>query len=250
MRRHALVIVPLLAGPMALGACRSNTVDLGFRPDVGDRYEYRYEIDAVVTQEVPGAEPGVTELTTELIVEQVVESVSDEGVRVAVELRSEGSAPRSVVVVLDRAGSLEGIELIEGLPGATSAFGAGAGTTAIPRRPLAPGDRWSIGGTSGDGTARLERLGVIDGEDVAVVSSDLTEAVEDASAAAGGTTLSGTRSSESTTSYDLVDGAVRRSSSEAHADLTARIAPPEGVDAEPVEATITYDVQVRVTRIG
>lgn len=241
-------MVALLAAAMAASACRPNTVDLGFRPEVGDRYQYRYEIDAVVRQTLPGAEPEVSEIDTELVVEQYVEALTDEGVRVAVELRSEGGAPRSVVVLLDRAGSLEGIELVEGLPGgAAPPFGEGA--LAIPERPLAPGERWDIGGAGAEGTARLERLGVIDGAEVAVVRAELTEEVDEARDAAGGTALSGTRSSDATTSYDIADGAVRRSVSVAHAELIARIAPPEGVDAAPLDATITYDVEVRVTRL-
>ncbi len=249
MHRRVAATVLLLVAAAASGACRPHTVDLGFRPDVGERYAYRYEIDAVVRQVVPGDEPDVTDIDTDLFVEQHVEALTDEGVRVAVELRSEGGAPRSVVVLLDRAGSLEGIELVERLPGPAPSFAAGAGALAIPERSLAPGERWHVGGPGAAGTAQLERLGVVDGADVAVVRAELTEEVDELLDAAGGAALRGTRSSDSTTSYDIADGAVRRSVSVSHAELTARIEPPEGVEAEPVDVTITYDVQVRVTRL-
>jgi hypothetical protein len=55
--------------------------------------------------------------------------------------------------------------------------------------------------------------------------------------------------SSSTTSYDLADGAVRRSRTSSHADVQARIEPPAGVEAEPVLASIAFDVTVEVTRI-
>jgi hypothetical protein len=69
-------------------------------------------------------------------------------------------------------------------------------------------------------------------------------------AGASATEVSGRVRSGATTSYDLADGAIRRSRSWSRGQIDAELQPPDGVIAEPVHATIGYEVTVRVTRIG
>jgi hypothetical protein len=244
-------MVALGAAALVAG-CREHTVDLGFRPEQGDSYVYRYEIEADLTRALEGAEPEVTELDTVLLVDQEVLDETAAGARVQVELRRDGGDPRTAVVVLDRAGSLQGIEAVdgladEGLVAAPSILGA---SPSLPDDHLAPGQRWTVDADGRRSTGRLERLGVIDGEKVAVVRTTTTDDVRDeVEAGVSLATLEGTVSARSTTSYDLDDGAVRRSVTASTGTLAVRFAPPTGVDAEPVDGTIGYDVRVRVTRL-
>ena len=252
MLPHRLGAIALLAGSILAGGCRDHTVDLGFRPEQGDTYVYRYEITASVTRALEGEEPEVTELDTVLLVDQEVLDPSDDGARVQVELRRDGGAPTSAVVVLDRAGSLRGIEAIEGLASGTlvAAPALLGASSELPARHLAAGERWTVGDGAHRGTGRLERLGVIDGAKVAVVESTTDDEVqEQAEAGTSTATLDGTVSARSTTSYDLDDGAIRRSVTSSVGTLAVQIAPPSGVSAEPVDGTISYEVRVRVIRL-
>jgi hypothetical protein len=247
----AALAAATVAGTVLL-ACRPGTVSVAYAPEVGDRYAYRYEIEATITRSVDGGPTQQSHVDTELVARQVVEARTSRGVRVRLELTGEGGSPRAAVAIVDRAGSLEGVELPEGLGSAL----LGAGDALVPNlpgppdHPLEPGERWSIDRGARTGHGRLERLGVIDGSDVAVVRTtareDLRRTVQ---AAASDTRLQGVVRSSSTTSYDLTDGAVRRSRSSSRADVQARIEPPPGVDAEPVRAEIAFAVTVKVTRI-
>lgn len=251
MARRLLAVGALAA--LALG-CRPSTVSVAFVPDVGDRYAYRYEIDATITRAIEGEEPEVIRVDTELVARQEVRARTDRGVRIRLELTREGGTARTAVALVDRAGSLEGVELIEGL-GADVLGAAGSivptHLPGPPDRPLAPGDRWSTNDDGLRSRGRLERLGVIDGSDVAVVR---TTAVEDLDrsvrAGSSATEVTGRVRSGATTSYDLVDGATRRSRSWFRGQVEARFAPPRGVVAEPVRASIDFEVTVRVTRVG
>jgi hypothetical protein len=252
MVRHRLGLVAILVGSLAMGACREHTVDLGFRPDQGEAYTYRYEIEAVVTRSLEGEEPEVTELDTVLLVDQEVLDTSADGARVEVEIRRDGGPPRNAVVVLDRAGSLQGIEAIEGLaPEALVASSSLLGPTpGLPDRHFAPGATWSVEEEGRRGTGRVERLGVIDDAKVAEVRTTTNDEVREQVDSGGSTaTLQGDVSSRSTTSYDLDDGAIRRSTTASVGELAVQIAPPAGIDAAPVDGTISYDVRVRVTRL-
>jgi hypothetical protein len=92
---------------------------------------------------------------------------------------------------------------------------------------------------------------VVDDEDVAVVRTVVTEPVDRSLRAADSPTrVRGTLRSGGTTAYDLADGAIRRSGSWSRGELRALLRPPAGVDAEPVQATIRYEVTVDVTRLG
>ncbi|MDP1820042.1 MAG: hypothetical protein Q8K58_09155 [Acidimicrobiales bacterium] len=253
-RRSALVPAGVALLAAAFG-CRTSTVSVAFTPDIGDRYVYRYEITATITREVQGSDPEVIALDTELTADQQVRAITESGARIRATLTRESGAPRTAIVVVDRAGSLSGVELIEGL--SASAFGL-ADAALVPTHlegppdgPLELGDEWSIGGATREGTGRLERLGVVDDVDVAVVRSSLTQQLQESvDARDSDTDLSGTLRSGALTSYDLTDGAIRRSRSWSSGTLDAHLAPPIGVQAEPVEATLTYDISVRVTRLG
>jgi hypothetical protein len=253
MRRASVVLAIVL--PLALLGCRPATVSVAFTPEVGATYAYRYEIDATVTTTRDGEEPQVERVDTELVAEQEVQSLTADGARIRLELTREGGVPRTAVALVDRAGSLADVELVEDLDAA--AFGI-AGSNALvptqlggpPDRPLAPGDTWRVDQGDRHGSGRLERLGVIDDADVAVVRVDVSEDLaRSVRAGASETRLDGTLHSGSQTSYDLDDGAIRRSRSWSRGTFAAELAPPSGVDAEPVHATIDYDVAVRITRI-
>lgn len=249
-RLGVLLVLGLAA---VAGGCRDHTVDLGFRPEQGDSYVYRYEITATITRALDGEAPEVTRVDTVLLVEQEVLDPTADGARVQVELRRDGGEPRSAVVVLDRAGSLQGIEAVEGLP--AEAMTAG-GTSlvepaSLPEARLAPGQRWEIDDETHVVRGRLERLGIIDGEEVAVVRATTHDEVREEVDAGGSVArLDGTVSAQSTTSYDLGDGAIRRSQTSSLGTLAVEIAPPSGVAAEPVPGEIRYDVRVKVTRVG
>jgi hypothetical protein len=253
VRRRLLIAVVLLVGAVAVGACRSGTVTLAYAPEPGDRYAYRYEIEATVTRSLEGSEPTVTEVRTTLDADQEVLEVSPGGVRAEVTLRRDGGAPRRAEVRLDRAGTLEGVDLIEGQQ--TDVFGLDTlggvlPTIALPEGPLAPGDRWSLDDGTVTGEGRLERLGVVDGKHVAVVATDTTQPIED-TVPTGPTTaaLGGELRATGTTAYDLHDGSVRRVTARARGAVQARIAPPPGVDRGAVLGSITYDIRVQVTRL-
>lgn len=246
----------LAAGALAavLLGCRASTVSVAFTPSVGDRYAYRYEIEATITRAIADEEPEVLHVDTELVARQEVRARTERGARIRLELTREGGTARTAVALVDRAGSLEGVELVEGL----GADVLGAADSIVPThlpgppdRPLAPGDRWSSDAGDLRSEGRLERLGVIDGSDVAVVRTTATEDLaRSVQAGASATEVSGRVRSGATTSYDLVDGATRRSRSWSRGSVEARFAPPPGVDADPVLGTIEFEVTVKVTRIA
>jgi hypothetical protein len=253
MGRRAVLVVA--TGAIALLGCRADTVTLGFEPTEGDTYRYRYEIEATVTRTVEGQAPEVTELVTELSsVQEVIERTED-GARVEVTLTSEGSAPRTAVVLLDRAGSLQAIQEIDGSsvesPGAPPVGALLAATaTDPPDRPLAVGDRWRIADAAVTGDARLDRLGIVDGHEVAVVSASLVEVLADAVIVDGSdVVLDGDLRSTTSTTFDLVDGAVRRATSRSNGTVQVLVSPPAGVVVPPVAATITYELRVRTTQL-
>ena len=251
MRRPAALLGVLLL-PALLG-CRPATVSVAFTPDVDAVYDYRYEIEGTVTRTVEGEQPEVTRVDTRLVAEQQVVERTPEGARIRLELAREGGVARTAIVLVDRAGSLEGVELVQDLDAAF--FGVAGHDTLVPThlggppdRPLAIGDTWELEAPR-HGSGRLERLGVVDGEDVAVVRITATdELARTVRTGESSTRVSGTLRSWARTSYDLADGAIRRSRSSSRGTFEAELAPPRGVIAEPVRATIDYDVSVRVTR--
>jgi hypothetical protein len=236
------------AGLAALVAgCREPTVSVEFSPEQGDHFRYRYQVTATLTRSVDGREPEVQTVDTELTADQRVLGRTGDGIRVEVEVTREGGSRSTVVALVDRAGSLEGIELVEGLDAGVFGIGDDDGLVTdpaegLPPGRLRPGDRWSIADGNRRGHGRLERLGVDDGRDVALVRTSTSEPVD----ADGGR---GEVRAGSLTSYDLDDGAVRSGRSWSHGRLELQLEPPSNVVAEPMQATVTYDVEVTVVRI-
>jgi hypothetical protein len=249
-----LAVGALVAALVGIGACRAGTVRIEPDPQTGDRARYQYEIEATITRSLDDGKPTTTTIRTELIADQEVVALTDDGVEAEVTLRRDGAAPRTARVALDRTGAIHGIELVEGLTSDTLGL-AQLGAllppmSAPPAGPLALGARWSISEGQLEGEGRLARLGVVDGADVAVVDTTLTEAIDEAVAAGtSAVTLLGDLRAESTASYDIADGSIRRSSATSRGEVRARIEPPTGVDAAPVLGTISYDIRVRVTRL-
>ncbi len=252
VRRLAMAVVLVAGAPLA-AACRESTVALEYTPSEGDELSFRYEIDATITQALDGVEPTVSRISTTVQADQEVLEVSSAGVRAAVTLRRDGGAPRTSEVRLDDGGTVQGVDLIEGLSAGLFGLDDLEGvlpTVALPDGRLAPGDRWTIDDPELDGESRLVRLGVIDGEEVAVVASDLAQALEETTAAGGtNAALDGDLRASSTTAYDLRDGSLRRATTRARGEIEARIAPPPGIDAAAALGTITYDIRVRVVRL-
>lgn len=244
-------VATLLALPLSAG-CRAGTVELAFAPEVGDRYEHRYVVDATVTQALDDVAPTVHRLHSTLDVRQEVVEVTGDVVLVELTLRRDGGPRRTSQVRLDRAGVLEGIDLIEGQT--VDVFGldvlGGLLTgTPLPDEPVGPGDRWPVELGSVRGSARLVRLGIVDGRDVAVVRTSLEQAVDEVVPTATTTAgMRGTLRSSATTTYDLADGSLRRASTRARGAVRVRVAPPPGIVADPALGTITYDVRVEVAR--
>lgn len=239
----------------ALSSCNVSSVHIRSDPEVGDRARYRYEIDATITRSLAGSKPTITEVSTTLVADQRVVALTSEGVEADVTLHREGAKTRTARVVLDRDGAIRGIELVAGV----SPDGLGLAqlgsllppTIAPPARRLRPGDRWTITEGTLSGGGRLLRLGVVDGADVAVVRTALSESIaDDVSSEASAARLTGELSSTRTTSYDLSDGSARRSVARSRGTVQALIEPPAGIDAQPVRGTISYDISVRSTRIA
>jgi len=137
VRRPVMVLV--VAAACALMGCRPSTVSVAFTPAIGDRYSYRYDIHATITREVEGQKPEVVHIDTSRVAQQDVQALTKPGARIRVVLTREGGTPRTAVVLVDRAGSLEGIELVEGLDAA--AFGVAGDDALGPTRLTGPPDR-------------------------------------------------------------------------------------------------------------
>lgn len=254
MDRRLATAAALLGALLAGSACRPGTITVEPRVEVGDRARYRYEIEATITSALEGDEPTTTEIATELLADQEVVAITEDGARAQVTLRRDGAAPRQAQVLLDRSGAIRSVELVEGL--ASGGLGLAELGSLLPpsslppASPLAPGARWKISEGGLDGRGRLDRVGIIDGEEVAVVETSVVEALREAVVAGPSeATIDGELRSVGTAAYDLAGGAVRRSSARSRSEVRARIQPPAGVEAEPVDATITYDIRVRVTRL-
>jgi hypothetical protein len=240
---------------------------LSFRPRVGSTYDYDVRVTSVTTRHVEGRPSQTTREEARFRAHQTVLRADRSGIRVRVELRRPGTAPRTYVVRYDRAAQLEAIESVEGIPvaslgglGVSEIFPAAAG--APPDRPLALGDRWAIddvvrlpGDVNGAhllGSGRLNELGVVDGHDVARIATRSTLPVESATGtAASGAALvrHGTLVTDNKATHDIADGSVRELTSRTRGRFDIVIRPPSGVTGTPVNGTLDVEVDSETVRV-
>jgi hypothetical protein len=249
-----LLGVALLSGVLA--GCRPDTVELGFEPVTGATYRFQYDITLHLEQALEGEEATATDHTSTVTAAVTILASTPEGARARLVVHRDGAADQTLTVLIDRAGSLRGIDAIAELPADTIGVGdlsalLGAAAAPPPSGPVGIGDTWTFGAPGPvRGEARLDRFGVIDGEHAAWVSADLAQSVDDdIDAGPSGAHLAGDVRVEASTAYDVADGAVRRSHVSGHGDLDATILPPAGITATPARATITYDLEVTTTRL-
>ncbi len=252
MRTQPLVAVVL--GALALAGCRSEEITLGFRPEIGTTYRFHYEISGTITTTIAGEAPEVSEVASTLVADQRVLSSTEGEVLAEVELRRDGGATRTAVVVLDRAGSLRGIQEIEDLPAATFGLPAAGSVLASevvspPAGPVVLGESWTLRDGSISAKARLARLGVIDGVQVAVVIGTIEEVIDETAIVAGSNVAQrGMLRSDTQTTFDVEDGAIRQAHTSTIGTVRASIEAPADLIAAPVEADVRYDLTVRVRR--
>jgi hypothetical protein len=260
-------LIGLLAlGTLACGvltACRPDTVQVAFRPQVGARFRYRVDVTKVRTIQLSSEAPTRTVDEARLEADETVLAAGPEGIRVRVELRRGGSAPRLFVVLFDRAAQLTAVESVEGLPasilepfGLSEIFPAAAG--APPPRPLAAGERWTIddhlrlAGSAParlQGSGRLSSFGVVGGRKVASIRSSTQLPVATESALQGGRlTLEGVERTVSTATRELTDGAVEEAGSTTGGTYQVMLSPPTG-QAAPVKGTMVIEVRSRTSRL-
>lgn len=243
-----------LLGLIALAGCQRGTVTVAPDPQVGDRARYRYEIVARITSRIDGRDPKVTEIDTTLVVDQETTAVSLEGIEADVVLRRDRRAPQATTVVLDATGAIRDVDLAAGLGleelGLSQLGALVPPTMAPPRRALSPGARWAIEAGPVDGHGRLLRLGVEHDADVAVVRTEVGQEVDEVvTSGASVAELRGRLTSLATAAYALDGGTMQRSTIRSTGDVRAAIQPPTGIDVAAVLGTITYDIQVRATRL-
>ena len=260
VRMVALVAV----GGAVLPSCAPGTVRVAFRPRVGARYSYQVQVRTHSTILVEGRAPESRDVTARLLVDQTVLSTGPEGSVVQVVLRTTPEDERTVLVRLDRAAQLVGLEPAPGGDpanlgdlGVAEVFPAAVG--APPDRPLRPGERWRVDSPLtlpastpsrlvGDG--RLVGLGVVGGKKAATVTTDSTlPVVRRAGSAAGNeAVLEGTQRTLTTASHALGDGAIQASESITRASYGLRLLPPPGLAGDPVRGTLNLEVTSKTQR--
>jgi hypothetical protein len=256
----------VLAGlALAVGAaCRPATVEVVFQTGPGATYTHRHEVQATVWRAFDGADEEARTTTSVIQVSQRVLDVADDGsVRAEVSLTRDGGAVSRAVVRLDRAGSLAGVDLLDGLPaeelGLRLIDGPGAAAATLPPQPVGPGQAWEISevlastpeqaGGAVTGWGRVDRLSASGGHRTLVVTTDVEVEVATAlDAARSRPGIDAAQRSAGTTAYDLADGAVRWSEVRTTGIAAVQIPPPPGVDAAPVRASLRYEIEVRTRR--
>jgi hypothetical protein len=245
-----------------LAACRPDTVQVAFRPRVGAHYRYRVDVTKVRTIQLGSDAPQRTVDNARLDTDETVLDSGPAGIRVRVELRRSGSAPRDFVVLFDRAAQLTAVESIEGLPasilepfGLSEIFPAAAG--APPARPLSAGEQWTIddrltlAGSSParlQGSGRLVSFGIVGGREFASIRSSTRLPISTQSALQGGQlALAGVERTTSIASRELADGAVENASSTTNGSYQVTLTP--GGQGTPVTGTLTIEVQSKTKRL-
>lgn len=243
----------------SLVACSPGTVRIAFRPRVGARYSYQVKIRTRSTLRVDdGRAPKSQDVTATLKVEQLVLSTDENGSVVQVVLRTTPADERTVLVRLDRAAQLVGLEPANSKDAATVAdlgvaevFPAAVG--APPDRPLRPGERWRVDSpltlpastpSRLVGEGRLTGLGVVGGRRSATVATVSTLPVVRRTGSSGRNEadLEGIQKTATTASHALVDGAIQAARSTTRASYSLRLLPPPGVTEEPVRGHLELEV--------
>lgn len=257
-------IARLLALVVALfvaAACEPHTVVIRFDPEVGDGYRFRSDISTRVVQTIDD-ETTVEDADSVLDATEIVTAVDDE-ITVAVTLERDGATQRSYEVRFDRGDRLTAIDLVEGVPadalGLDLANDLPADIASPPAGPLESGATWTIERSveaAGQparvvrGRGRIDSLGVVDGNDVAVVVVELTVPIlSTIDTPDGRVSVRGLQTSTSRTTYDLADGAARQDRTDIEGDVDVVVQPPTGIVAEPVRGTIDYRVETRTQRV-
>jgi hypothetical protein len=265
MRRPSgLAVLAVVALTGALPGCAPGTVRVAFRPRVGARYRYDVQVRTRSTLRVEGRPAVNRDVTTNLQADQTVLRVDETGSLVQVVLRTNPEDERTVLVRLDRAAQLVGLEPVTGQdPAALGDLGVAevfpAAVGAPPDRPLRPGERWQVDSAVtlpastpsrlvGDG--RLTRLGMVEGEKAATVTTDSTLPVvrRTGSSAGNEAVLEGTQQTTTTASHALADGAIQAARSTTKASYALRLLPPPGLTGDPVRGSLALEITSRTTR--
>jgi len=263
-RLPLLLVAGVVAFAPALTACSQDSVQVAFRPKVGDSFRYELKVKSVTVTKLGGAAPERTVDEATLEATDTVLAASAEEVKVQVVLKRAGSPDRSFVVHFDRAAQLSGVETVEGLP--PSVLGPlafpeflPAAAAAPPLRMLKPGEKWKIdtkpilpGGVEAhfQGTGRLVKVGSSDGRKVASLQSD-TRLPLVSSSQVGNVTVAieGVETTSASATRALSDGSVQAASSLTKGDFQVTLTGPGGDDASPVTGTMTVEVRSETRRL-
>lgn len=262
--RVGLVAVTAAAvGGSVLAGCTPGRVRVAFRPRVDARYAYQVVVRTRSTLQIDGREPVSQDDTATLQVDQRVLMTSNEGSVVEVVLRTTPEDARTVLVRLDRAAQLIGLEPVAGRGaealgelGVAEVFPAAVG--APPDRPLRPGERWRVDSPVNlpastpsrlVGEGRLTGLGIVAGSRSATVTTVSTLPVVKRTGAAGReAVLEGIQRTTTTASHTLADGAIQASESITRASYGLRLLPPPGLSGDPVRGQLELEVSSTTER--
>lgn len=261
-RPRIVVALVALAAGFALTACDPHTITIRFDPEVGDQFQFQSNIRTEVHRTVDGVREDVVVDEATLEAMESVTGVGDEEVTVDVAITRDGAPGRTYSARFSRGDHLTAADLIEGAAsdavGLDLAANLPADLTSPPDGPLEPGARWTIERAidTGDrtivvtGEGRVRSLGVLDGRDVAVVEVELRVPIRSSLDTPNGQVrLVGVQTSESRTTYDLIEGTVRSDRTSIDGEVQLVIEPPADIDAEPVNGTITYSVNTDTKRV-
>lgn len=246
-----------------LAGCAPGSVRVAFRPRVDARYTYQVVVRTRSTLRIDGRDPVSQDVTATLQVDQRVLTTGNEGSVVEVVLRTTPEDERTVLVRLDRAAQLIGLEPVAdkdaaalGELGVAEVFPAAVG--APPDRPLRPGERWRVDSPVNlpastpsrlVGEGRLTGLGVVAGSRAATITTVSTLPVVKRTGSAGReAVLEGVQRTTTTASRTLADGAIQASSSVTRASYGLRLLPPPGLNGDPVRGRLELEVSSTTER--